>query len=132
MSERPGQSHFGARHSSMSPVDKERARAQHRVDRSQYALKARRSSWPACLFGRRDRRGPGLSGSGSVTRGGFRRNAEVRLGDVGIVLGLEVSRLLATTPTGIGSSTLWADRHAHRRRGRAVSPGELQRRLCWA
>jgi len=36
----------------------------------------------------------GLSGSGSVKRSGFARmTAEVALGHVGIVLGLEVSRL---------------------------------------
>ncbi len=37
---------------------------------------------------------PGLSGSGSVKRSGFARmTAEVALGHVGIMLGLEVSRL---------------------------------------
>jgi DNA invertase Pin-like site-specific DNA recombinase len=38
--------------------------------------------------------GIGLSGSGSVARSGFARlTAEVALGRVGLVLGLEVSRL---------------------------------------
>jgi DNA invertase Pin-like site-specific DNA recombinase len=49
----------------------------------------------------------GLSGSGSVIRAGFTRlTSEVALARVGIVLGLEVSRLVrgwrATTPTGTG------------------------------
>src|SRR5215208_3525803 len=48
----------------------------------------------------------GISGSGSAERSGFARlTAEVALGHVGLVLGLEVSRLAATTPTGIGCWT---------------------------
>jgi len=47
----------------------------------------------------------GLSGSGAVARSGFARlTAEVALGHVGIVLGLEVSRLAATMLTGTDSS----------------------------
>ena len=44
--------------------------------------------------GCRRRRGPRLTGSGAVARSGFARlTAEVALGHVGLVLGLEVSRL---------------------------------------
>ena len=47
----------------------------------------------------------GVSGSGVIERSGFARlTAEVALGHVGIVLGLEVSRRPATTPTGIACS----------------------------
>ena len=48
----------------------------------------------------------GVSGSGVIERSGFARlTAEVALGHVGIVLGLEVSRAWpATTPSGTACS----------------------------
>ena len=48
----------------------------------------------------------GVSGSGLADRSGFARmTAEVALGQVGVVLGLEVRGWRATTPTGIACST---------------------------
>ena len=45
----------------------------------------------------------GVTGSGLSDRSGFARlTAEVALGHAGLVLGLEVSRLAATTLTGTG------------------------------
>ena len=61
----------------------------------QYALagKARDLGWPDDRIVVIDE-DLGLSGSGSVVRSGFQRlTAEVALGGVGLVLGLEVSRL---------------------------------------
>jgi DNA invertase Pin-like site-specific DNA recombinase len=61
----------------------------------QYALAARATAlgWPAQQVIVIDE-DLGVSGSGSVERSGFARlTAEVALGHVGIVLGLEVSRL---------------------------------------
>ena len=57
------------------------------------ALKARELGWPDDRIVIIDE-DLGLSGSGTVVRSGFARlTAEVALGHVGIVLGLEVSRL---------------------------------------
>ena len=71
----------------------------------QYALatKARELGWPEDRIVVIDE-DLGLSGSGAVTRSGFvRLTAEVALGRVGLVLGLEVSRLARNN----------ADWHAH-------------------
>src|SRR6516225_4195360 len=53
----------------------------------------------------------GLSGSGSVARSGFvRLTTEVALGRVGLVLGLEVSRLARNNADGIYHPALFNDR----------------------
>ncbi len=107
MSERPGQSHL-RRQALVYVRQSTKSQLEHNTESTdrQYALKGRavELGWPASSVVVIDE-DLGLSGSGSVTRGGFSHlTAEVALGHVGIVLGLEVSRLAATTPTGIGSS----------------------------
>jgi DNA invertase Pin-like site-specific DNA recombinase len=70
----------------------------------QYALRQRAAAlgWPAEQIITIDI-DQGHSGASAADRAGFQHLvAEVGLGRAGIVLGLEVSRLAATTPTGTG------------------------------
>jgi DNA invertase Pin-like site-specific DNA recombinase len=91
----------------------------------QYALasKARELGWP------KDRilvidEDLGLSGSGSVARSGFARlTAEVALARVGLVLGLEVSRLARNNARLVPIS---------RRSGRRPRPRRATERSCSA
>ena len=96
MSERPGQSHL-RRQALVYVRQSTKSQLEHNTESTdrQYALKGRavELGWPASSVVVIDE-DLGLSGSGSVTRGGFSHlTAEVALGHVGIVLGLEVSRL---------------------------------------
>ena len=90
-----GQPSFASGDRLPAPVQRRTGREQSRVDRSTYALaaKARELGWPANRIVVIDE-DLGLSGSGFVARSGFARlTAEVALAHVGLVLGLEVSRL---------------------------------------
>lgn len=70
-----------------------------------HAAKARELGWPDDRIIVIDE-DLGVSGSGFVARSGFARvTAAVALAHVGLVLGLEVSRLAPTMPTGTASST---------------------------
>ena len=96
MSERPGQSHL-RRQALVYVRQSTKSQLEHNTESTdrQYALKGRavELGWPVSSVVVIDE-DLGLSGSGSVTRGGFSHlTAEVALGHVGIVLGLEVSRL---------------------------------------
>jgi len=124
MSERPQQSHLRrqalvyVRQSTKSQLE----RNTESTDR-QYALRDRaiELGWAAGSVTVIDE-DLGLSGSGTVVRGGFAHlTAEVALGHVGIVLGLEVSRL-ARNNAGLvpAPRSLRADRHPHRRRRRSL------------
>ena len=96
----------------------------------QYALaaKARELGWPDDRIIVIDE-DLGLSGSGSVARSGFARlTAEVALAHVGIVLGLEVSRLARNNADWYRLIDLARpDRHADRRRRWHLSSGAVQR-----
>ena len=96
MGERPGQSHL-RRQALVYVRQSTKSQLEHNTESTdrQYALKGRavELGWPASSVVVIDE-DLGLSGSGSVARGGFSHlTAEVALGHVGIVLGLEVSRL---------------------------------------
>ena len=71
----------------------------------------------------------GRSGANTTGRSGFRDLvADVGLGKVGIVLGIEVSRLARNNADWYQLLDLCrGDRHADRRRGRCLPPGRLQR-----
>ncbi len=70
----------------------------------------------------------GLTGSGAVARSGFARlTAEVALGHVGLVLGLDVSRLARNNADWYRLIDLCAVRHADRRRGWGLPPRAVQR-----
>src|ERR1700730_37945 len=70
----------------------------------------------------------GLSGSGAVERRGFARlAAEVGLGHVGIVLGLEVSRLAPQQRRLVSiARSVRPNRHSDRRCRRHLPPGNVQ------
>jgi DNA invertase Pin-like site-specific DNA recombinase len=96
MSERPGQSHL-RRQAFVYVRQSTKSQIEHNTESTdrQYALSDRavELGWPTSSVVVIDE-DLGLSGSGSVARGGFSHlTAEVALGHVGIVLGLEVSRL---------------------------------------
>lgn len=123
MSERPGQSHL-RRQALVYVRQSTKSQLEHNTESTdrQYALKGRavELGWPASSVVVIDE-DLGLSGSGSVARGGFSHlTAEVALGHVGIVLGLEVSRLAQQRRLVSAPRSLRADRHAHRRRGRPL------------
>jgi DNA invertase Pin-like site-specific DNA recombinase len=113
------------RQSSASQVENNRESTER-----QYALaeRARELGWP-------DERvlvideGLGLSGSGSVMRAGFARlTSEVALARVGIVLGLEVSRLARKQCRLAPADRVGgADRYADWRCRRPLPPGPVQR-----
>jgi hypothetical protein len=70
----------------------------------------------------------GRSGAQTAGRTGFKELvADVGLGKVGIVLGIEVSRLARNNADWYQLLDLCDHRHADRRRGRGVSPGRFQR-----
>ena len=134
MSER-GEDHRGApapaRGGVCAPVDAGAGRAQHGVARrASMRCASARSSWA----GRASRwwsstRTPAARARRATGRLGFKELvAEVGLGQVGLVLALEVSRL-ARSLGGLASAagSVRADRHADRRRRRRLFAGRLQR-----
>jgi DNA invertase Pin-like site-specific DNA recombinase len=97
------------RQSSASQLERNR----ESTDR-QYALadRAVRLGWPRAAVRVIDA-DLGISGAGAAPRSGFAElTTLVALGQVGIVLGLEVSRLAGTTPIGTGCWT-WPGRATH-------------------
>ena len=70
----------------------------------------------------------GISGSGLAERAGFTHmTAEVALGHVGIVLGLEVSRLARNNADAVSATRpLRHHRYPHRRCRRHLSSGDVQ------
>jgi DNA invertase Pin-like site-specific DNA recombinase len=112
------------RQSSAAQVEHNRESTQR-----QYALVTKASSlgWPAERIVVIDE-DLGLSGSGVVERTGFARlTAEVALGHVGIVLGLEVSRLARNNADWYRPArSLRSHQHAHRRWRWHLSSGNVQ------
>src|SRR4051812_48020839 len=90
------------RPSTLGQVDRNRESPARQYD---LVARAERLGWPRSAVRVIDD-DLGVSGASTTGRSGFAElAAQVGLGQVGIVLALEVSRLAATTPTGTGCWT---------------------------